>query len=44
MENVLLRLVAGVVMSDDLPMNHGWIVQNTESRSVSSALWIATSR
>jgi Na+-translocating ferredoxin:NAD+ oxidoreductase RnfC subunit len=44
MESVLLRLVVGVVMSDDLPMDHGWIVQNTETRSVSSALWIATSR
>ncbi|NHN48367.1 NADH dehydrogenase subunit [Halostella sp. JP-L12] len=31
MENVLLRLVAGVVMGDDLPMDHGWIVQNTET-------------
>jgi hypothetical protein len=43
MESVLLRLVVGVVMSDDLPMDHGWIVQNTETRSVSSALWITTS-
>ena len=31
MESVLLRLVAGVVMGDDLPMDHGWIVQNTET-------------
>ncbi|MEF8757977.1 MAG: hypothetical protein V5A33_07045, partial [Halobacteriales archaeon] len=31
MESVLLRLVTGVVMGDDLPMDHGWIVQNTET-------------
>ncbi|WP_435193997.1 NADH dehydrogenase subunit [Natronomonas sp. EA1] len=31
MESVLLRLVAGVVLRGDLPMDHGWIVQNTET-------------
>ncbi|TYL40320.1 NADH dehydrogenase subunit [Natronococcus pandeyae] len=32
MESVLLRLVAGVVMQgEELPMDHGWIVQNTET-------------
>jgi len=31
MESVLLRMVSGVVMGDDLPMDHGWIVQNTET-------------
>ncbi len=31
MENVLLRLVADVVLQDELPMDHGWIVQNTET-------------
>ena len=32
MESVLMRLVAGVVMKgDELPMDHGWIVQNTET-------------
>jgi len=31
MESVLLRLVAGTVIADDLPMDHGWIVQNTET-------------
>jgi Na+-translocating ferredoxin:NAD+ oxidoreductase RnfC subunit len=31
MESVLLRIVADVVVGDDLPMDHGWIVQNTET-------------
>ncbi|WP_458189182.1 NADH dehydrogenase subunit [Haladaptatus sp. NG-WS-4] len=31
MERVLLRLVADVLMRDELPMDHGWIVQNTET-------------
>jgi Na+-translocating ferredoxin:NAD+ oxidoreductase RnfC subunit len=31
MESVLLRLVADVVLQDGLPMDHGWIVQNTET-------------
>ncbi|WP_458206619.1 NADH dehydrogenase subunit [Haladaptatus sp. NG-SE-30] len=31
METVLLRLVADIVMRDELPMDHGWIVQNTET-------------
>jgi Na+-translocating ferredoxin:NAD+ oxidoreductase RnfC subunit len=31
METVLLRLVADVVLQDELPMDHGWIVQNTET-------------
>ncbi|ELY59573.1 NADH dehydrogenase [Natronolimnohabitans innermongolicus] len=32
MESVLLRLVANVVIGgDDLPMDHGWLVQNTET-------------
>ncbi|WP_435553115.1 NADH dehydrogenase subunit [Natrinema sp. CGMCC1.2065] len=32
METVLMRIVAGVVMAgDELPMDHGWIVQNTET-------------
>ncbi|MFB6102153.1 MAG: NADH dehydrogenase subunit [Haloplanus sp.] len=32
MESVLLRVVAGAVMAgDDLPMDHGWIVQNVET-------------
>ncbi len=31
MESVLLRLVDGTIIRDDLPMDHGWIVQNTES-------------
>ena len=40
MESVLLRMVADVVMGgDDLPMDHGWIVQNTETvHNVSHAL------
>lgn len=33
MESVLLRTVADVVMGSDLPMDHGWIVQNTETLS-----------
>ncbi|WP_049928288.1 NADH dehydrogenase [Halopiger goleimassiliensis] len=34
MESVLVRLVAGEVLSgDELPMDHGWIVQNTETLS-----------
>lgn len=32
MESVLLRLIADVVMQgEELPMDHGWIVQNTET-------------
>jgi Na+-translocating ferredoxin:NAD+ oxidoreductase RnfC subunit len=31
MESVLLRMVADVVIGQDLPMDHGWIVQNTET-------------
>lgn len=31
METVLLRLVADVVIGKDLPMDFGWIVQNTET-------------
>ncbi|WP_306056629.1 NADH dehydrogenase subunit [Natronococcus wangiae] len=40
MESVLLRLVAGVVMQGgELPMDHGWLVQNTETlRNVRTAL------
>jgi Na+-translocating ferredoxin:NAD+ oxidoreductase RnfC subunit len=31
MESVLLRIVADIAMRDELPMDHGWIVQNTET-------------
>jgi Na+-translocating ferredoxin:NAD+ oxidoreductase RnfC subunit len=31
MESVLLRMVGDVVIGSDLPLDHGWIVQNTES-------------
>ena len=31
MENVLLQRVAGVVLGKDLPVDYGWIVQNTET-------------
>ncbi|MFT4963285.1 MAG: electron transport complex protein RnfC, partial [Halobacteriales archaeon] len=31
MESVLLRLVADVAIGDGLPMDQGWIVQNTET-------------
>jgi Na+-translocating ferredoxin:NAD+ oxidoreductase RnfC subunit len=31
MESVLLRMVADVVIGQDLPMDHSWIVQNTET-------------
>lgn len=31
MESVLLRLVDDTVIGEDLPMDHGWIVQNTET-------------
>ena len=31
MESVLLRMVADVIIGDDLPMDRGWIVQNTET-------------
>jgi len=31
MESVLLRTVADTVIGRDLPMDHGWIVQNTET-------------
>lgn len=31
MENVLLNVVAETVIDDSLPMDHGWLVQNTET-------------
>lgn len=31
MESVLLRMIANVVVGQDLPMDHGWLVQNTET-------------
>jgi Na+-translocating ferredoxin:NAD+ oxidoreductase RnfC subunit len=31
MESVLLNVVADTVIGNDLPMDHGWIVQNTET-------------
>jgi len=31
MESVLLNVVADTVIGDDLPMDHGWLVQNTET-------------
>ncbi len=31
MESVLLRIVDDTVIGDGLPMDHGWIVQNTET-------------
>jgi electron transport complex protein RnfC len=31
MENVLLKKVGDVVVGNDLPMDHGWLVQNTET-------------
>ena len=31
MESVLLRLIADTVIGSDLPVDHGWIVQNTET-------------
>jgi hypothetical protein len=31
METVLLRMVGDVVIGQDLPMDHGWLVQNTET-------------
>ncbi|MFB6223885.1 MAG: NADH dehydrogenase subunit [Haloarcula sp.] len=31
MESVLLRMVSDIVLRDELPMDHGWIVQNTET-------------
>ncbi len=31
MESVLLRTVADVTIGRDLPLDHGWLVQNTES-------------
>jgi electron transport complex protein RnfC len=31
MESVLLRMVADVTIGKDLPLDYGWIVQNTES-------------
>lgn len=31
MESVLLRMVGDVVIGQDLPMDHGWLVQNTET-------------
>jgi Na+-translocating ferredoxin:NAD+ oxidoreductase RnfC subunit len=31
MESVLLNVVSGTVVGSDLPMDHGWIVQNTET-------------
>ena len=39
MESVLLRSVADVTIGRDLPLDHGWLVQNTESMyNVSRAL------
>ena len=31
MESVLLRTIADVTIGSDLPLDHGWLVQNTES-------------
>ncbi|WP_049925022.1 NADH dehydrogenase [Halopiger goleimassiliensis] len=31
MESVLLNVVDGTVIGDDLPTDHGWLVQNTET-------------
>lgn len=31
MESVLLKVVDGTVLRGDLPMDHGWLVQNTET-------------
>ncbi|ELZ87647.1 Respiratory-chain NADH dehydrogenase 51 Kd subunit [Haloferax elongans ATCC BAA-1513] len=31
MESVLLRVVAGVALRNELPMDQGWLVQNTET-------------
>ncbi|MHC3437601.1 NADH dehydrogenase subunit [Natrialbaceae archaeon A-gly3] len=31
MESVLLKVVDGTVLRDDLPMDYGWLVQNTET-------------
>jgi electron transport complex protein RnfC len=31
MESVLMRIAAGIPMRDELPMDHGFLVQNTES-------------
>ncbi|AZH24552.1 NADH dehydrogenase subunit [Haloplanus aerogenes] len=31
MESVLLNVATGTVVGQDLPMDHGWIVQNTET-------------
>lgn len=31
MENVLLQQIAGVVIGKDLPIDYGWIIQNTET-------------
>ena len=31
MESVLLRTIADVTVRSDLPLDHGWLVQNTES-------------
>lgn len=31
MESVLLKVVDGTVLRNDLPMDHGWLVQNTET-------------
>ncbi len=31
MENVLLQQIAGLVIGKDLPIDYGWIVQNTET-------------
>ena len=39
MESVLLRTVADVTIGSDLPLDHGWLVQNTESMvNISRAL------
>jgi electron transport complex protein RnfC len=39
MESVLLNVVADTVIGDDLPMDHGWIVQNTETLYNISQAW-----
>jgi Na+-translocating ferredoxin:NAD+ oxidoreductase RnfC subunit len=41
MESVLLQVVADTVIGDDLPMDHGWIVQNTETLHNSNRAWNA---
>ncbi|MFC7059021.1 hypothetical protein [Halovenus salina] len=39
MESVLLNVVAGTVIGDQLPMDHGWLVQNTETLYNLSRAW-----